>query len=221
MPLRMPVLLVHGIWDDGSRFDAMRGALDRAGIGPLATIDLVPNDGSAPIETLAEQVEAAARALLAESGRPRLDLVGFSMGALVARFWIQRRGGASRTRRFVSISGPHAGTATAWAMGKAGVRQMRPKSPLLCDLDADPNPWRGVEVHTLWTPFDLMIVPPRSSRLAGAAHDHRIPLPLHRSMVTHPRAIDTVVSILRDQLGGSNSSQVSSTTATASAKNGA
>jgi triacylglycerol lipase len=185
------VLLVHGIWDAGERFDRMRSALEEAGLADVRTIDLSPNDGSGLIEELASQVESAARDLEAP-----FDVVGFSMGALVTRYWVQKLGGKERARRFVSISGPHAGTMTAFAMAKAGVRQMRPKSALLSELDADPDPWGRCEVHTLWTPYDLMIVPARSSRLSRAAYDHCLPVPLHRWMITHPRAIKTVISIL-------------------------
>lgn len=195
----MPVLMVHGIWDQGVRFDRMRAGLERAGRGPIMAIDLSPNDGTGAIEALAEQVDRAAHELLERAGASKLDLVGFSMGALVSRYWVQRMSGKASVRRFVAISGPQQGTLTAFAMGKAGVVQMRPGSPLLAALDADPDPWGEVEVHTMWTPYDLMIVPPRSSRLRGAASDHCIPIALHRWMITHPRAIERVVAILSDE----------------------
>ncbi|HJL18639.1 MAG TPA: alpha/beta fold hydrolase [Sandaracinaceae bacterium LLY-WYZ-13_1] len=189
----LPTLLVHGIWDDGARFDRLRAALERAGAPRVEALDLWPNDGSAPIERLAAQVQARADAM----GVERIDLVGFSMGALVGRWWLQRMGGRDRVRRFVSISGPHHGTATAWALSRAGVRQMRPGSPLLADLASDEDPWGEVEVHSIWTPWDLMIVPPRSSRLRGARGEHRIGVPLHRWMIRHPEAVSTVVRVLR------------------------
>jgi len=194
--MNQPVLLVHGIWDDGTRFDRMREVLGEAGLGPMRAIDLVPNDGSARIERLAEQVEDAARELMRETGESQIDLVGFSMGALVSRFWLQRLRGKERTRRFVSISGPHAGTVTAWAMPKNGARQMRPRSQLLQELDADTDPWGRCEVHTLWTLYDLMILPPRSSQLPGAHADHTVQIPLHRFMITHPKALAKITSIL-------------------------
>jgi triacylglycerol lipase len=188
-----PVLLVHGIWDQGVCFDAMRSALERAGCGPTRALDLSPNDGSGTIESLAAIVDHAARDL---ADGERFDLVGFSMGALVSRYWLQRMNGKARTRRFVSISGPHAGTVTAHFVPKRGIAQMRPGSALLNDLASDPDPFGDVEVHTLWTPYDLMIVPAQSSRLPHAKSEHRLPLALHRWMITHPRSLHTVATIL-------------------------
>lgn len=191
-----PVLLVHGIWDTGARLGSLRRGLERAGLGPIEAIDLSPNDGRAPLLELASQVGRAVDALASRTGVERIDLVGFSMGALVSRTYVQRLEGKQRVRRFVSISGPHRGTATAWALPYVGTREMRPGSPLLRDLAADPDPWGEVEVHVMYTPFDLMIVPPTSSRLEGARSETSIPVALHRWMLEDARSIARVAEIL-------------------------
>lgn len=195
MTVSPPILLVHGIWDDGARFRAMRAALEAARLGPVHAIDLKPNDGRARIEVLAAQVDEAARALAGEP-RTKIDVVGFSMGALVSRYWLQRLGGRERARRFVSISGPHHGTATAWALPLAGAAQMRPGSPLLTDLATDDDPFGDAEAFAIWTRWDLMILPPRSSALPGARETHELSVPMHRAMITHPEVLSRVVAIL-------------------------
>lgn len=189
----LPVLLVHGIWDTGAKLQPIASALEQAGVPRAHSMSLSKNDGSAPLLELAAEVAEAAAAL-----GPRIDLVGFSMGALVSRAYLQRLGGRDRVRRFVSISGPHHGTTWARFAGPSalGVRDMQPGSALLRDLASDADPWGAVEVHTLWTPFDLMIVPPRSSVLPGAASDTRVPVGLHRWIVSDQRAIARVVDLL-------------------------
>lgn len=192
----MPTLLVHGIWNSGDNFSRMRTALEAAGIAPTLAINLAPNDGRGPIAALAAQVDAAAHRLASENGPARIDVVGFSMGALVSRYWIQRLDGRARVRRFVSISGPHAGTASAYALPFAGVREMRPGSALLADLARDADPWGEVEVHCFWTPFDLMVVPARTAILPGARTVQRFPVAMHRWMITDGRVISAVCHVL-------------------------
>lgn len=189
----LPVLLVHGIWDTGAKLQPMARALERAGAPHAYSMTLSRNDGSAPMLELAREVADAADAL-----GPKIDLIGFSMGALVSRTYLQRLGGRERVRRFVSIAGPHAGTTWArFARPEAlGVRDMAPGSALLADLARDADPWGEVEVHTLSTPFDLMIVPPRSSVLPRATSDTRLPIGMHRWLVNDPRAIAHVVRVL-------------------------
>jgi triacylglycerol esterase/lipase EstA (alpha/beta hydrolase family) len=191
--MHLPVLLVHGIWDTGTKLAPIARGLEAAGVPRTACITLSKNDGSVHLMDLAREVAAAAAAL-----GPKIDLVGFSMGALISRAYVQRLGGRDHVRRFVSIAGPQNGT--LWARfagaGARGVRDMAPDSALLRDLETDADPWGDVEVHTLWTPYDGMIVPPRSSVMRGTRSDARLPILVHRWLASDPRAVEHVVRVL-------------------------
>jgi triacylglycerol lipase len=192
---RVPVLLVHGIDDDASAFDVLRERLEREGWAHVHAFSLVPNDGSESVPAMARQVAREAEALRARTGARRVDVVGFSMGALVTRYWLQLHGGRLVVRRYISISGPHAGTQLAWLRRGKGLRQMRPGSRLLRYLDSQRRPWGEVEVHSFWTPWDLTIFPASSSRLRGAS-ERTFPVLLHPWMVKDGRVIDAVVEVL-------------------------
>lgn len=191
----MTTLLVHGIWDSARRLEPLRAGLEARGVRAVQAMDLAPNNGSAPIAALSAQVDLRARAIAAAEGGA-IDVVGFSMGALVARHWIQRGGGKRLVRRFVSISGPHHGTLTAHALPLAGARDMRPESALLRDLAADADPFGDVEVHCVYTPWDAMVLPARTAVLPGARSVTAVPVAMHRFMITDPRVLDLVAAIL-------------------------
>lgn len=197
-PRGHPVVLVHGI--DGSHRDLEPLAQRLAELGwrDVEAVDLLPNDGSAGIPDYAAQVQAAVERLRARTGAPKVDLVAFSMGTLASRYFLTRLGGAPLVRRFVSLSGPHHGTALGYARDNAGAAQMRPGSPLLVDLARDEGDWGGVEVVSFWTPLDLMIVPAQSSQLAGAA-SHTFPVLVHPLMLSDDRVLDEVVRALGDR----------------------
>lgn len=187
-----PVLLLHGIWHRGDQMRSIARALRDHGRDRVRAIDFTPASGAATISELADQVDREARAIGAGD---RIDLVGFSMGALVGRFWIKRRGGAELTRRYVSIAGPHHGTRTAHLWPTPGAREMRPGSELMNDLAADEAEWLGVEAAVVWNPLDLMIVPAASARLAGA-DDRSISVALHGLMPYDRRVVSSVVEFL-------------------------
>ncbi len=183
---------MHGIWKSGAAFRRMAAHLRARGF-EVHTIDLVPNDGAVALPALAEQVAAFVARTIPE-GSP-LDLVGFSMGGVVSRYYLQRLGGAARVRRFISISAPHHGTLTAYLARKPGAVQLRPDSPLLSELNRDLGDLAGLDVTSMWTPLDLMILPPESSRLPIGRHVV-VAAPLHALMLHDPRALRAVEEAL-------------------------
>ncbi len=194
---RHPVLMLHGIWKSGAAFATMEKYLRARGASTCA-MDLVPNDGSAPLERLGESVaNEVARAW--PDGQP-IDLVAFSMGGLVARHYLQRQGGLERVRRFVSSGAPHHGTWTAHASRLTGAAEMRPKSAFLADLARDVDRLAAIDVTSIWTPLDLMIVPARSSRLPFG-REVLVASPYHAMLLWDPRSLRAVDEALTAPLG--------------------
>lgn len=195
----LPVVAVHGFMDTGFRIASLIRGLDARGVTPIHEAKLRPVTGAAPLEVLAEQLEAFVEQVRGTGSDgpagPEIDVVGFSMGALVSRIFLQRFGGAQRVRRFVSISGPHRGTWAAYGLRRPAGRQMRPRSPLLRELGRDVSAL-STEVHCIYTPFDLMVLPATTAVLEGAKSVHRIPVRTHSWMVSDPRVLDLCVSLL-------------------------
>jgi triacylglycerol esterase/lipase EstA (alpha/beta hydrolase family) len=190
-----PVLLVHGINDTGARFDKMRAVLQARGFGPVHAMNITPSDGSIALEAMGEQVIGAIRALSETADTQQIDIVAFSMGALATRCALQSLDGRSSVRRFVSVSGPHRGTVTAYLSGKTGPKQMRPGSRFLRELTADARGWDGIEVFSFWSPFDLVVIPASSSALEGA-HNRSFPVAVHHWMLSDDRVLEAVVQAL-------------------------
>ena len=142
------VVLVHGIFDRGSIFGPMVRTLEKQGCRCLAP-SLTPNDCS--------------RGVHARFGRSSpVFLIGFSMGGLVARDYVQNVAGRGRVRGVFLISPPNHGT--LWAsLGFGEVRQLGLSSAFIQALNRDERPWQRTPVRTYWTPCDLMIVPATSS----------------------------------------------------------
>ncbi len=158
-------VMVHGIMDTGRIFRPLTRVLTDAGVQTFAP-DLRPCHGGEPLESLAAQL--AAHIEREVPPQAALHLIGFSMGALIARWYLQRLGGSARTLRFFSVAGPHAGTLWSHLYPLRGARQMRAGSPFLAALDRDVECYRRIPVVSYWTPFDLVILPPRSSLLPFA-----------------------------------------------------
>ena len=168
--------------------------LKKHGFSALAP-DLTPSNGDLGLDQLATQVAAFVEAHVTPG--EQFDLVGFSMGGLVSRYYVQRLGGIERVRRLITLSTPHRGTLWALTSRNPGSRQMRPGSGFLNDLNQDATLLERVRFASIWTPLDLMIVPASSSRI-GVGAEFTVSVALHAWMPKSRRSIELVVKLLQD-----------------------
>ncbi|CEJ48028.1 lipase family alpha/beta hydrolase [Umezakia ovalisporum] len=193
---RNSVLLIHGIEDTGAVFNKMGSYLRQSG-WCVYTLDLVPNNGSVGLDILAQQV--ADYVVNTFGAEEPMDLVGFSMGGIVGRYYVQRLGGINRVQRFITISSPHHGTMIAYGSQRYGCLQMRPNSPFIQDLNADAVMLGQINFTSIWTPYDLMIVPANSSQMP-MGKEVVLPVALHPWMLTDGRICAAVASALADSV---------------------
>ena len=132
-------------------------------MGSIFSLNLVPNYGIVGLDKLAEQV----RDYVDKTFPPNqpLDLIGFSMGGIVSRYYVQRLGGIDKVERFITISSPHNGTLTGYILSLPALIQMRPKSVFLQDINQDIALLDRINFTSIWTPYDAMILPARSSQV--------------------------------------------------------
>lgn len=151
-----PVVLVHGLWNTVNIFGYLRPYLENHG-WDVHGVSLTPNNGDISIEQQADQLSEFIQ--LSLGNQQPFSLVGFSMGGLVSRYYLQRLGGLQRVQRFIAVAVPHYGSALAWFRWNIGGRQMQPRSKFLADLNRDIEQLAGCRPLSLWTPYDLLVVP--------------------------------------------------------------
>jgi len=193
---RNPVLLVHGLNDTAAVFYKMAPRLANLGWS-VYDISLTPSNGDVTLDILAEQVAAYIEKTF--DPEQKLDLVGFSMGGIVSRYYVQQLGGIKRVQRFITIASPHQGTSIAYLSKLPGCMQMRPDSPMLQELNQNRAILESLNFTSIWTPYDLMIVPAQSSHMP-LGKEVIIPVLLHPWMLTDSRSIQAVVNALSEPL---------------------
>jgi triacylglycerol lipase len=190
--IRKSVLLVHGLNDTKAIFQTMAPSLIKLGWS-VYDLDLQPSNGDLPLDKLAHQVADYIDANFAP--KEKLSVIGFSMGGLVSRYYIQRLGGISRVNSFITIASPHQGTWLAQLFSSPGCVQMRPNSAFLQDLDRDVQMLEQLNFTSIWTPYDLIIVPANSSELP-VGKNIQLPVLRHDWMVTDVRCLRVVAAVL-------------------------
>ncbi len=175
------VVLVHGILNTGKIFDPLVRRLEADGCRCFAP-DLRPNTCALGVHDLAGKLSR----LIDRRFGPKdpLVLIGFSLGGIVTRDYVQNLAVRERVRGVFFISAPNHGTFWACLSPGGGTRDLAIGSPFLKRLNADEAAWKGIQVTSYWTPYDLMIVPASSSRWP-VGETLRVACPLHPLMVTN------------------------------------
>jgi len=188
-----PVVLIPGWMDAAGKMEAMAKFLRKKGFSPLI-VSPQPSDGSVPIETLAVQALAEVDAQI--GAEAAFDCVGFSMGGLIGRVIVHWLGGKKRIRRFVTISTPHQGVFTAQWAWQPALRQMQMGGPFIAALNQHLSDFAEIPFLSIWTPFDLMVMPSDSSVLP-VGKSLKVLNPAHALMVYDPRVQQAVANFLR------------------------
>ena len=192
---RRPLVLVHGLWDTPHLFRRLVHRLEAHDV-PLLLPHLPHRLGAVPLSTLAHQLDAHIRERWGDD--MEIDLLGFSMGGIIGRVWLQQCGGARRTHRFVSVGSPQRGTVTeqwipAWLF--AGLADMKRGSPLLRSLNAEVQALEQLDCVSYFCRWDLMVVPGWQAHLP-LGHVSSLPVLTHQQLMSHPRALDALVRTL-------------------------
>lgn len=196
---RPPLVLVHGLWDTPRLFDRLMARLH--GAIPQVLVPHLPHGlGAVPIQTMARWLNHEINA--AFGANSTVDILGFSMGGLISRCWIQQLEGHRRTRRFVCVGSPQCGTLTAQLVPHRwlpSIADMKLGSPFLRQLDRD---WRehpellgNLECWSYYCPFDLMVVPAWRGVLPVGPYQ-ALPVWNHPQLVHHPKAVETLATTL-------------------------
>ena len=184
----IPLVLVHGLWDRPRVFHRLIQAMDQSQRDLLAP-HLPHGLGDVPLRQLAQRLDEQIRHRFGAD--TCVDLLGFSMGGIIGRIWLQDLGGAARTRRFFSVGSPHQGTMTAQAIPRVllpGAADMKIGSRLLHHLHCRSDQLSPVECHSFFCRLDLMVCPGWKAVLPQGSIQE-IPVWTHHQLMKHPNAL--------------------------------
>lgn len=132
-----PVVVIGGILDSPARVERLAARL-RVLTADDAPVIAVSVRDAPSFDAALDALQAALRTLPPADRVPEVDVVGVSMGGLVARHAARRE--RLRIRRLFTLATPHRGARTAalpLPLAQPRVADMRPGSPFLAALDAD------------------------------------------------------------------------------------
>ena len=190
-----PILLLHGLFVNRACWFWFQARLKRHGFENIVSINLSAFHSEEVLtELLAKKVDELRHRL----GVNKVHLVGHSMGGIIARNYVQRRGGQGKVDRLIFLGTPHRGSKlipfSFMPLGKLLI----PGSDFLTRLNSEPPPAQ-VQVYNIYTCKDNMVLPNSSAQLDWGT-EVQLDNMGHTSLIYRAAAIDATVAALKGQL---------------------
>ncbi|MCK5825668.1 MAG: alpha/beta fold hydrolase [Desulfuromusa sp.] len=156
-----PILLLHGLFVNQSCWFWFKRQLQQQGYKNVVTMNLTGGHNEKVLtELLAKRVDE----LCLQLGVNKVHLVGHSMGGMIARNYVQLRGGADKVDQLICLGSPHHGSKLAtFAIAPLG-QLLIPDSDFLQRLNSAPVPEK-LQLTNIYTNKDDMVLPNSNNHL--------------------------------------------------------
>ena len=195
MANRNPIILIHGLWNTSSIFSLISSKLDEKEVEYFAPT-LNHAFGMTSIVELTNLID---QLIVEKYGlEQEIDILGFSMGGIIGRYWINKFNGYKRTKRFITIGSPHNGTLTSQLVPKypfRGISEMKINSSLLRDLANYDYFLNDIDCISFFTYWDLMVFPGWRANL-NVGEKISLNIFKHRNLVRNPEAVERIIERL-------------------------
>ena len=188
-PNKRPIFLVHGLWNSPKLFEKLLKKIKEDDY-QIYRPHLPHKLGKISLTCLARDLDSNIKELVGPD--IEIDIVGFSMGGLISRLWLQNHNGFLRTKRFFSIGTPHFGTYTAQMIPSSfmpGIAEMKRGSSLISQLNSDLTSLKKVECISFFTKWDLMSFPGWQAKLS-IGDSYPLPVLTHKELITNSISLD-------------------------------
>jgi len=188
---KAPVILLHGLLQNRSCMFWLQRQLAKAGYQQTICINTPPwRDLETLTEVLAKKVDELRINLKVD----KVILIGHSMGGIIARNYVQNRGGAAHVSSMVTLGAPHHGSKLApFAVSQMG-RSLLPSSNFISQFNKVAWP-QETQATSIYTRYDNIVLPADSSKMVGAKLVELDGMG-HTSLLFHPRSIQAVIEAL-------------------------
>ncbi len=161
-----PLILLHGYAMNRACFLTLASRLSKAGIGPIYGFEYW---SFSKVSSSARALDRYIEALCERLGCQQVDLVGHSMGGVVARYYVSLGAGKERGRvaNLITLGTPHGGSVfSGFGVGQPN-KQLRPRAAFLERLSSARTPV-GTKAVAIWSKADALVGTAAQAHWLGA-----------------------------------------------------
>lgn len=185
--MNYPVLFIHGFGGGRYEFQPIIHFLKKHGEYTCYEFAYDKKFGQVSLKKIAEQLHEY---IIEHVTEPELDIVAISQGGIIARYYIAHYQD-KKIRKCITLCTPHAGSLLAYVGIFSGIKELRPDSLLLKELDTN-----QAEYYAVYNPLDLMVFPGWRAKMKEAKENKRVFALLHPLTFWKKETLEFIGSVL-------------------------
>lgn len=190
-----PVLLLHGLFVNQACWFWFKHQLRQQGVKNIVTINLSSwHSEEVLTELLAKKIDELRHQL----GVNKVNLVGHSMGGMIARNYVQLRGGHDKVEHLICLGSPHHGSKLATFSVDPLGKLLIPNSDFLQRLNSAPIP-ENIRLTNIYTNKDNMVLPNTNNHLSWGKAVEFDGMG-HTSLIYRQAPIDATLAALKEPI---------------------
>ena len=178
-----PLIFVHGFGGNRGNFLLMSWYLRLLGRRRSYKIHF---DSEQSIKSMTAALARFINDVRKVTGENQVEIVAHSLGGLISRLAISKYRLSPHVKTLITLGSPHHGTYSARYANTAIIKEIRPDSKLIKELEKKHWP-KGVRGVTFWSKNDLMILPSESAAMDGTTKIEATPF-THYSYLIDPKS---------------------------------
>lgn len=168
--MKNPILFIHGFGGGSYEFNPIIRYLKSYGNPVCYEFHYKKRFGQVSLAVIAQELHEF---IIANVPEPEFDIVAISQGGVIARYYIAHYQDR-KIRKCITLCTPHRGSLLAYVGIFPGIKELKPSSFLLKELDV-----RKAEYYAVYNPLDLMVFPGWFAKLKEAKENKRVFSLLH------------------------------------------
>lgn len=185
--MKNPILFIHGFGGGRHEYTPVINFLKNNGNYKCYEFVYKEKFGQTSLKTIAEHLHNHIDKHILEQN---LDVVAFSQGGIVARYYISHYSD-KKIEKCITLCTPHSGSLMAHLGFLPGMRELRPDSELLKNLDTEKT-----QYYAVYNPLDLFVFPGWYAKLSCAKENKKIYSILHQFTFWNKKTLNFILSTL-------------------------
>lgn len=154
-----PIVFIHGFGAGKKQYQPLLKYLKKKGIHKFYEFDYDNKFGLASIKLTAKDLQEF---ILENVKEESVNIIAISQGGIIALAYLKYYKNKNVNKLFTLCS-PHSGSMLANIMNLPGLVELRKNSKLLKELEVFLGE-SGIDIYSVYTPFDLMVFPGWNAR---------------------------------------------------------